>query len=370
MFKKHLAIIFLSTISFIANAQLVPSYKKVHVLQDSASFSDRSYLAFPALIDLGIDILVSYKRGKTHAQDPDASLDMIRIGKTGEATSCGSIAAVDGEIMQMGEWVRFSDGTIANYIDVQKKGSPSRVGLKAVRSTDGGKTFGAVKRVGVIDGVEYGYAFEAITKGKTTWMLVMTFNNLEGGKYPFKRPRLAGSVDVIRSEDNGSSWHFVRSITRELNNAPINESSFAICSDGFIVAARGYDKKQWLMRTDSEFKIKHKVNVTKKNEFITSYVGRPRVFQRDSGWYLLGRNFVAPKTPMRLSMFKFDPETLTVTKHVLLDNDTGEKVADGYYAMPYWRKAEDKTEFNVVTYKRNAEIKGIIRLAFDWNEVR
>ena len=86
----------------------------------------------------------------------------------------------------------------------------------------------------------------------------------------------------------------MRSITRELGNAPINESSFAMCDDGFIVAARGYDNKQWLMRTDNGFRMKTKVNLTEKNGFINSYVGRPRVFERDGGWYLLGRNFIAP----------------------------------------------------------------------------
>ena len=41
-----------------------------------------------------------------------------------------------------------------------------------------GVTFGPVGRAGVVDGVEYGYAFEAITEGASTWMLVMTFSNL------------------------------------------------------------------------------------------------------------------------------------------------------------------------------------------------
>ena len=73
---------------------------------------------------------------------------------------------------------------------------------------------------------------------------------------------------------------------------------------------------------------------------------------------------------MRLSMFKFDPLTFSVTKHVILDNDKGQKVSDGYYAMPFWIKTADKTEFNVVTYKRNADAKGILRLTFDWDEVK
>ncbi len=363
--------VILSALVLMASAQVVPQHKKTHVLLEKEKLPDKPYLAFPALINVGDDVLISYKQGRRHMADPGATLEMIRVNRdSGAVTPGGTIAALDGLIMQMGEWARFPDGSIANYIDAQKKGQPSRVGLRSVRSTDGGKTFGPVERVGVIDGVEYGYAFEAITRGKTTWMLVMTFSNLEGGQYPEKLPRVAGSVDVIRSEDSGVSWKFVRSITRELDNASINESSFAIYGDGFIVASRGYDRRQWLMRTDSEFKAIHKINLTKENEFMTSHVGRPRVFTRDGGWYLMGRNFIASKTPMRLSMFKFDPETFAVTKHVILDNDDGEKVSDGYYAMPYWRENAGKTEFNVVTYKRDAKLHGIIRFAYDWEEVR
>ncbi len=370
MIIRRIGFVILSALSLMASAQVVPQHKKTHVLLEKAKLPEKPYLAFPALIDLGSDVLISYKHGRSHAGDPGATMDMLRIDCAGVVKPCGTIAALDGLIMQMGEWARFPDGSIANYIDAQKKGKPSRVGLRVVRSTDGGKTFGPVERVGVIDGVEYGYAFEAITQGKTTWMLVMTFSNLEGGKFSLKLPRVAGSVDIIRSEDSGVSWHFVRSLTRELAGAPINESSFAICGDGFIVAARGYDKRQWLMRTDGEFRVTRKVDLTKENAFITSYVGRPRVFTRDGGWYLMGRNYIALKTPMRFSMFRFDPDTLAVTKHVILDNDKGKKVPDGYYAMPYWRERSGKTEFNVVTYKRDAVRHGIIRFVYDWEEIR
>ena len=370
MINRRFGLAILSALSLMASAQVVPRHKETHVLLEKAKLPDKPYLAFPALIDLGSDVLVSYKHGHSHMADPGATMDMLRINGAGVATPCGTIAALDGLIMQMGEWARFPDGSIANYIDAQKKGRPSRVGLRVVRSKDGGKTFGPVERVGVIDGVEYGYAFEAITRGKTTWMLVMTFSNLEGGKFSSKLPKGKGSVDVIRSEDSGASWKFVRSITRELDNAPINESSFALCGDGFIVAARGYDSRQWLMRTDGEFNATRKINLTKENAFIRSHLGRPRVFLRDGSWYLMGRNYIAPKTPMQLSMFRFDPDTFAVTKHVILDNDKGKKVPDGYYAMSYWREISGKTQFNVVTYKRDAVCHGIIRFAYDWEEIR
>ncbi len=348
----------------------VPEYKKETVLSDMRG-EVQPYLAFPALLDLGDDILVSYKRGKAHAADPGAFLEMLRLdGGSGAVKERKNIAALDGQIMQMGEWVRFANGDIASYIDAQKKGHPGRIGLHMVRSSDGGKTFGAVGRVGVIDGVEYGYAFEAITRGQTTWMLVMTFTNLTGGVYSkvLQRP-VAGSVDIVRTEDNGRNWKFVRSVTSELDGASINESSFALYKDGFILAARGYDNRQWLVRLDAECKLVKKVNLTAEYEFIKSHIGRPRVFERDGRWYLLGRNSI-DKGPMRLSLFRFDPETFGISRHVLLDNAEGAKVRDGYYAVVYWRENGGKTMFNVVNYKAESGPPVIHRLEFDWEEVR
>ena len=378
MRKESLLLTGLVSLALGCAAQDVPAYKKTAVLADAAGAAEKPYLAFPALLDLGADVLVSYKRGRSHAGDTNAVLEMLRVdGEAGTVKETKTIARIGGKIMQMGEWARFANGDLANYIDAQQKGGPQRIGLVCVRSADGGKTFGPVERVGEVDGVEYGYAFEAVTEGKATWMLVMTFAYLKGGAYEAARPgdkkfpNHAGSVDVIRSDDNGKSWRFVRSITRELGGVPINESSFARCGDGFMVAARGYDSRQWLMRTDGEFRLVRKMNIAGgENTSITSHVGRPRVFTRDGNWYVLGRNFVAPKTPMRLSLIRFDPDTLKVTRQVVLDNGEGKKVADGYYAMPYWRERGGKTLFNVVTYKRAEGPAQILRLEFDWREVR
>lgn len=185
------------------------------------------YLAFPAMIDLGEVVLVSFKRGKSHATDVGATQEVLRLDKaSGKVLSTGTLAAMEGEIMQMGEWVRFPNGDVANYIDAHGKQAPLRSGMCVVRSSDGGRTFSPVRRVGAIDGVEYGYPFDAITRGPTTWMLAMTFANLPGGKLVHQTRSQPGSVDVIRSDDNGRTWHFVRSITGELGGAPINESAF------------------------------------------------------------------------------------------------------------------------------------------------
>src|SRR5690606_2911942 len=154
-----------------------------------------------------------------------------------------------------GEWVRFPNGDIANYIDAQQavRGA-DRIGLRVVRSTDGGRTFGTVECVGIVDRVEYGYAFNAVSEGRTTWMLAMTFSYLTGGKAAPGAPRAAGAVDIIRSDDDGRRWRFVRSLTQEFGNVPINESAFIRQGRGFLVSTRGYDSRQRLHLTDDTFR--------------------------------------------------------------------------------------------------------------------
>jgi hypothetical protein len=355
----------------LAQDAVIPAHKTVHILAASSATPDRPYLAFPAVLDLGEEVLVSFKQGRSHAADPGAVLEGLRLDRaTGAVRSRGTLAQLPDQIMQMGEWVRFSNGTVANYIDAQQKAVPTRTGLRVVRSIDGGHTFGPVERVGAVDGVEYGYAFDSITRDQTTWMLVMTFANLTGGTLIHKTRSQPGNVDVIRSDDNGASWHFVRSVTRELDGAAINESAFIPHGAGYIITARGYDNRQWLLQTDGDFQVQARSDLTAAYPFIESYVGRPRLFERDGGCYLLGRNWI-DKTPMRLSLFKFDPNTLAITRHVLLDNAEGRPVRDGYYAQPYWQDRDGRMRFNVVTYKQDTgAAPDILRLEFDWEEVK
>jgi len=341
----------------------------VEILAASAETPDRPYLAFPAILDLGAEVLVSFKHGRLHAGDADATLDWLRFDKaSNRKLSQGTLAAVKGEIMQMGEWVQFPNGDIANYIDAQKP-RVLRTGLAVLRSTDGGRTFGPVQRMGLVDGVEYGYAFDAISRHGSTWMLVMTFANLPGGKLVYKYSSQPGSVDVIRSDDHGRTWRFVRSLTQELGGAPINESAFVAHGDGFLIVSRGYDDRQWLLRTDAGFKLVAKTNLPAAHPFLKT-VDRPRLFQRDGSFYLLGRNRVGQRAS-ELALFRFSPNTLAITRHVILDTANDQSPGDSFYAQPFWQERDGQTRFHIVTYKRCAGPGlDIVRLEFDWAEVR
>jgi hypothetical protein len=364
-----------------AEPAVIPKYKAVQTLVDSTLLAEKKYPAFPVLLPLGeTNLLIGLKRGDSHATGDEAAFELLHFNPTTRRVSPDrTVLRQPKVILQNGEFVRFGNRDIACYLDVQaakvtgQKAAVSRLGLIEYRSTDGGRTFKDMGKVGLIDGVEYGYAFEAITEGPYTWMLVMNFTNLPGGKPIPSGRATAGSVDVIWTHDHGKKWHFMQNLSHELGDLPINESSILRYRDGFIISTRGYDNHQWLHLVNGEFKMQRQMDLTRENAFIRSYVGRPRLFARNGGYYLLGRNFIgdAKADFMKLSLFRFDPETFGITKHVILDNAENERVTDGYYAVPYWQEGADKTFFNLITYKKIADrTPDILRLEYRWDEVK
>lgn len=334
---------------------------------------------------------MSFKRGHRHGGDTEASLELLRLdGRTREPGKPEPLAAIEGRIMQMGEWVKFPNGDIANYIDAQvldAEGRNQRIGLVGVRSTDGGRTFGPAERVGEVDGVEYGYPFSFLVEGETTWMLVMGFSNLAGG-YSVHPPRPhAGPVCVLRSDDSGHSWRFVRNLTREFGDPPINESFFARYRDGFLVVTRGYDHRARLHLTDGDLVVAKQVDLTETYPFIQSYIGRPRLVVRDEAFYLIGRNWThepnaktgpagsdgAPSYPaaMKMCLFRIDPDELTVVSYAVLDNEEEANVTDGYYPAPYFREKDGEPFLYLVDYKAvNQAPPQIVEFEYRWAELR
>jgi hypothetical protein len=374
---------------------LVPYYQYVQTLVAAQEMEKQHYLAFPVMTRLGADdLLIGYKRGYGHAFDKEADFDLIHFNPVTERLSPQRASLHrDNVDLQNGEFVRFGNGDIACYLDAQspekQKGDAeaTRMGLVEFRSTDGGKTFKDMGRMGLADGVEYGYAFDHITEGQTTWMLAMTFANLPGGK-PAAPPRAkAGWVAVLRTDDNGKTWHCAKNLNDEFK-VPLNESAFARCKDGFIFVCRPYAAQQPVFVTDGGFNVRKQVDWEAQYPFIGQGMGRPRVFEKDGHFYVLARNTykpgIAPPPPgregsiklaasnrMKLSLLRFDPETLAITKHVILDNAENQNVISAYYAMPWWEQKRGKPYFNLVTYKQiNGRMPDILRMEFDWDEVK
>jgi hypothetical protein len=334
------------------------------------------YLAFPSLLRVGPDeVWLAFKAGRSHATDAGAAAIVVRHTLSSGATKpIQTLPAPAPKLYQMSELARLPDGTIALYIDVQSVGWDSRhyrSGAEVARWNEGRQAFGEATPLGVVNGVLYGYPFEFITEGRTTWQLIMAFGyHQPGGRW---------SVDAIRSEDSGRSWNFVRNLTEEFGGIRGNESGFVRHADGFIVTTRGYDRIARLHRTDGEFRVRHQVELTGKYSFLNSYIGRPRLFVRDGHGYMIGRNWTRPtgspaaKAPseMQLCLFRFDLETLALTSCVVLDNGEQKKVTDGYYAVTTFSGHADDPRLHVFTYKSLAQQPpDIVRFDYRWADVK
>lgn len=387
LFFGGIALLTAMIASLQAMEERKPVYRSERVLASVPVDGETPYLAFPAVLDLGDEVLVSFKRGGFHGGGAPASLDLLRLNKRTDAVTWEpGLAQAADKIMQMGEWVRYPDGTIANWVDVQRPPGTERDGMQGVVSTNGGQTFGPLIRFGEVDGVEYGYPFGSVVEGDTTWMIVMSFSHLVGGYSVIEKYPHAGQVAIIRSDDSGESWSFVRNLTQEFGDIPINESYFVRHEDGFLVVTRGYDQQVQLHRTDGMFRVRKQANLTEPNTFIERYVGRPRLFERDGQFYLIGRNWTGstaraddavkdrqPRFPkaMKMCLFRVNPDTLVVESYAILDNAEAANVTDGYYPAPYWVTRGGETYLRVVDYKGiDRRPPEIVAFEFKWSEVR
>ncbi len=336
------------------------------------------YTAFPSILRVTADeVWVVYKAGKSHATDAGAALEVVRHSLAkGTTELIQRLPAPPPKLYQMGEFTRLPDGTIAIYVDVQAigwDGRHYRAGAEVLRWNAAAKRFDPPVPLPIVNGVHYGYPFDFIHEGRTTWQLIMAFGYMQGGRW---------SVDALRSDDAGGTWKFVRNLTEEFGGIRGNESAFARHRDGFIETTRGYDRIERLHRTDGEFRVKQQVDLTGKYPFINNYVGRPRLFLRDGHGYLIGRNWTKPTAagdpraaaaanPMQLCLIRFDPDSLEVTSCVVLDNAENQPVTDGYYAVTAFSGEGADTRLHVITYKGiSGQPPGIVRFDYRWADVK
>lgn len=353
-----------------------PTTRKV-LVPAAAQPVEYRYLAFPSLLATGPDeVWICYKAGRSHATDPGAALEVIRHTlSTGKTERIARLPAPPPKLYQMGELVRLPDGTIAIYVDVQAIGWDNRhyrAGAEVIRWNEARQAFDAPAALAPINGVQYGYPFDFISEGRTTWQLIMAFGYMQGGRW---------SVDVLRSEDSGGAWQFVRNLTAEFGGIRANETGFVRHGDGFIVTTRAYDSIERLHRTDRDFRVLHQADLTGKAPFVNSIIGRPRLLIREGQGYVLGRNWTRPNrspaergaeaNPMELCLIRFNPETLVADACVVLDNADRQRVTDGYYAVTAFSGTGAATMLHVFTYKAvNGQPPDIVRFDYRWDDVK
>lgn len=216
-------------------------YEKV--LRASEDLNQWSYLAFPSVLQINPStILISYKRGQAHGGDPGAKLEIMRYDIINEKEiETRIIGDIDELIFQMGEWVKFPNGDIANYIDVQKiVPTPGyrknhRTGIYYSRSQDGGKTFGAMRKMQSVNGIEYGYAFEDIIVGPQVYLLGRDYTTpFSLNLYKFdpetlqlhtyvvldQRPGDAYYAEIFFTERNGETVFNTITYVKSVSNSP------------------------------------------------------------------------------------------------------------------------------------------------------
>ncbi len=223
------------------------------------------YVAFPALLDLGGgEIWVAYKAGRSHATDAGAAIEVVRHRlASGETQLIQRLPAPPPKLYQMGEFARYSDGSIGLHVDVQTVGWDSRYyrsGEEVFRWDAARRSFANPVALPPVNGLLYSYPYDFITEGTATWQLVMSFGyHQPGGRW---------GVDALRYDDRGATWKFARSLTQEFGGITGNEFGFVRHGDGFIIASRAYDRIARLHRTDLEFRLRQQVELTGKYPFV------------------------------------------------------------------------------------------------------
>ncbi len=170
---------------------ILPYYKTQEILIRAAEQKTLPYVKAPHILFLDENnVLIAYKRGTRHNTEPAADWEMFRYNPTtGTISDRKIVAHLDGFTIQNGEFVRFANGDIGLYVDPHFPNSKDKFGLLAYRSSDNGMHFAGGEKLGPINGTEYVYAFECLTEGETTWMLLTPYRHYRNN---------SPNVDVIR----------------------------------------------------------------------------------------------------------------------------------------------------------------------------
>jgi len=322
--------------------------KKETIILSSGDGNNR-YCAFPSIVETNGHILCAWKQGSGHASSGDAAY--LEMTPDGDVLCSGVIPNTDGAIWQNTELILTQDGSAICWIDKQNVNN-KRLGAQAYRYTSAG--FEAIP--GVLtdtEGKRYGYVFDGTAwKGKY-YLLAMTFPELD----------LAGERKTVEllSSDDCRIWHDEFCLD-DACGLPLNESSFAAIGDTLFILCRSYRPEAALIAIDCGMNVLQKTVYGEENGIL--WIGRPKLFVKDGGLYGIMRNHRSDNSPMELALLHIDPETLSIMRYNVLDDD---KPADGYYAEPYFNGAS----FNVVTYRISGQDSSdILLLRYDWEELK
>lgn len=356
----------------------VPPHKTIEVLPVAKG----DYPAFPALLPLSDGrALITYKAGLGHTHDPGAPVATLTLNFRDDTISPGPILEPPAPLLyQCGEPVALGDGRIALFFDTQMIGPEPRhyrAPMRWVVSADEGRTFAAPQIFPVVAGTGYGYPQQGLTTPAGTYLMVMTFGYLKGGRW---------SMDIIHSSDHGASWNFVRNLSAELDAPGFNEGAFTPWGDGFLIVSRSYDKHARLHEVDASFQHRRTLDLTAASPWIASYLGRPRMLRHAGQLYLLGRNWTdanfaasqsSPANPMafppaqQLWLFRINPTTLMPEAGWILDNAEKAPLSDGYYAVGLTTGPIADERLQIITYKGfDGNRTELLRLEYRWNDFK
>lgn len=336
--------------------QIFFHFRKTQILFNANILNGRKYCAFPSTVKLNDStVLISYKRGYAHYKDT-GFVGLIRYDpRIMKVISRGPIYKTKYN-NQNTEILKMPNGDVVIYVDRQMPGPKKRIGLEELRSTDDGITWKDMGTVGLVNGVQYGYAFDDYIEGHTIYALWMTFPELRGSEGE-------RSVHVVKSNNNGESWTDVKDLTKAYKKA-FNESTLVKYNNGFLIVARADEKgSAFIFKTDSNFNLIKEKNLSSVYSCIDA-IGRPKLFVKDGSYYMICRNNSC------LFFYKINPATLSIEKWARLYRSPGWG-GDAHYAESYFQQEGNKTYFNVIDYfPVNSRFPEIVRFEFKWAELR
>lgn len=338
-----------------------PRRREILQLCSTALTKYTRYYAFPAILHRDRNtLLVVYKDGVSHGWDPantDVRLSQLMFDVPSQCIVHRQTLWEDKNfIPQMGEYAQMPNGDICVYVDMQSRTERSkRTGMEMRRSVDGGNTYGPSQKVGIIDGVEYGYPLNFCERNGLVYMLAMTFPYLNGSKNDRQ-------VHVVSSDNNGFNWRFEANLTESLK-LRFNESTLVATKEGFVLFTRGEsarhggnasddaDSPACLVMLDKSFKLL-RMRDCRATRCDFSQVGRPRLYQYNGKLLLITRQFIHTNEGMRmaLDLFIFDPDSFEILARFRLDDPVAD-TQDGHYANLYLDETGQKRMLRVIDYE-------------------